>query len=315
MNDITLFKEQLGDYLKLKHNININKPFRCLNPNHEDLHPSMSYSEKYRICKCFSCGVCYDIFDLIGIDYDTNNFKEQLTIAEDLFHKRGYNKDKIINPNKYVKQTNYDVYYSRCICNIDKTNYLSTRKIDNRLIKKYNIGYDEDDNTVVFPIDSFCYFKRGTLDDKKIKSKGLSRLWNEKLINNDNDLLYITESIIDGLSLETIDENVRVVSLNGLPNYKRLLKVIEENNFNGSLVLAFDSDKTGLYYREKVKKLLDEMGIKSFSTTLISNIEDCKDINEALIKDREKLENNFKYFNEKYKDIIRENKKEDGLEI
>ena len=64
------FKPLLADYLMNKHGLNINKPFTCINPEHEDHHPSMSYSYKYNICKCFSCGASYDIFDLIGMDYN-----------------------------------------------------------------------------------------------------------------------------------------------------------------------------------------------------------------------------------------------------
>ena len=315
MKDLNIIKKNLGKYLELKHNININKPFHCFNPDHEDVHPSMSYSEKYGICKCFSGGVRYDIFDLIGIDYGTDNFRDQLSIAQDFFHEKGINKEINIIPRLYIKNTNHSIYYINCMKNIEKTDYLSTRKIDKKLIKKYHIGYDILDNTIVFPINPFCYFKRGTLDDTKIKSTGLSYLWNEDLINNDNDLIYITESIIDGLSLETIDENVKVVSLNGLPNYKRLIRIIQEEDYKGNLVLAFDNDKTGLYYLEKVKKELDDLNINSFSCTLISNIDDCKDINEALMKDRKKLESNYEYFNDNFRRIIEEKNKEKGSEL
>lgn len=37
-SDIDKFKLFLSDYLVSKHNININKPFTCLNPSHEDNH-------------------------------------------------------------------------------------------------------------------------------------------------------------------------------------------------------------------------------------------------------------------------------------
>ena len=57
--NIENFKPLLADYLLNKSGVqNLKRPFRCLNPNHSDEHPSMSYTEKYHICKCFSCGVC-----------------------------------------------------------------------------------------------------------------------------------------------------------------------------------------------------------------------------------------------------------------
>ena len=52
--NIDNFKPLLADYLINKSGVsNINRPFKCLNPNHEDRHPSMSFTEKYNICKCF----------------------------------------------------------------------------------------------------------------------------------------------------------------------------------------------------------------------------------------------------------------------
>ena len=62
MNSIAQYKTYLPHYLQQYHNItDLKKFFRCLNPNHVDNHPSMIYTDKYHICKCFSCGAYYDI--------------------------------------------------------------------------------------------------------------------------------------------------------------------------------------------------------------------------------------------------------------
>jgi replicative DNA helicase len=61
-------KTRLGEFLESR-GIDINKPFRCLNPEHEDKKPSMSFDSKRNRVKCFSCGANYDIFSLIGIEY------------------------------------------------------------------------------------------------------------------------------------------------------------------------------------------------------------------------------------------------------
>ena len=44
--------------------IDTNKAFRCLNPKHEDRHPSMRYDAKRHKVHCFSCGADYDIYDV-----------------------------------------------------------------------------------------------------------------------------------------------------------------------------------------------------------------------------------------------------------
>lgn len=300
------FKSLLADYLMNKHGLNINKPFTCINPEHEDRHPSMSYSYKYNICKCFSCGASYDIFDLIGMDYNVESFKDKLEIVDQLYPNISnieFKKfDVIESSNNVIDFTNY---FERCIKSLGETDYLMKRKINPELYKKYHVGYDNKKDMVVFPINKNCYFARGVSNNNKIKSKGTSYLWNEELLENSNKktLIYVTESIIDSLSLETIDKDVKTVALNGLPNYKRLLKVVEDKNFIGNLVLAFDNDKSGLMYQEIVKKELSKLNVNSFSVTLISNT-DFKDLNEVLINDSEKLKSNYEYFNDSFTNVI-----------
>ena len=308
--DIDAFKLMLADYLITKHNIiNLKNKFTCLNPDHEDRHPSMSYTSKYNICHCFSCGTKYDIFDLIGLDYGVDSFSEKIEIAQSLYPNISnivFKKTDVIeHENNVIDFTNY---FNKCISKISQTNYLKERKISTELLKKYNIGFDDKRDMIIFPINKNCYFARSISGNSKIKSKGISYLWNEELIKESNEktLIYITESIIDSLSLETIDSNIKTVSLNGLPNYKRLLKVAKENNFKGSFVLAFDNDKVGKMYQDIVKEELKKLNINSFSTTLISNFdpEECKDINEALINHKDILLKNYNYFNENFQRII-----------
>lgn len=69
-------KAKLSDYLESK-GINTRKPFTCLNPAHPDKHPSMSFDAKRNRCKCFSCGATYDIFDIIGIEYNLTDPAEK----------------------------------------------------------------------------------------------------------------------------------------------------------------------------------------------------------------------------------------------
>ena len=60
-------KEHLEAYLNAK-GINTSTNFSCLNPSHEDKHPSMSFDSRRNRCHCFSCGVDYDIFDVVNIE-------------------------------------------------------------------------------------------------------------------------------------------------------------------------------------------------------------------------------------------------------
>ena len=169
---------------------------------------------------------------------------------------------------------------------------------------------------VVFPINKNCYFARSVSGNSKIKSKGTSYLWNERLFDDSDNktLIYVTESIIDSLSLETIDPDVKTVALNGLPNYKRLLKIVEDKNFKGTLVLAFDNDKYGEMYQDIVREELTNLKVNSFSTSLMPALDE-KDLNEALIKNKESLIKSYNYFNDNIKLIIDKRIEEKGSEL
>ena len=311
-DDIDAFKSMLADYLITKHNItNLKDNFTCLNPNHEDKHPSMNYSSKYNICHCFGCGIRYDIFDLIGQDYGVDSFKEKIQIAQRLYPNISniiFKKADVIESENKIDFTNY---FKKCLNKINETDYLNKRKIDLKLLKKYNIGYDDKKEMVIFPINKYCYFARSVSGNSKMKSKGKSYLWNEELIKNSDKktLIYVTESIIDSLSLETIDPNVKTVALNGVTNYGRLLEVAKEENFKGTFILVFDNDKAGEMYQNIVKDELKKININSFKADLISNFstEEVKDLNEALIKNKDILLEKYNYFNDNYKMFVEKN--------
>ncbi len=66
-------KAALQGYLENAHGFDTSRPFTCLNPEHPDLHPSMSFDRRNNRCVCFACGARYDIFDVVGLDYGITN--------------------------------------------------------------------------------------------------------------------------------------------------------------------------------------------------------------------------------------------------
>lgn len=77
-------KDDLAGYLTGK-GININKPFICLNPDHTDHKPSMSYDKKRKKVHCFSCGADYSTIDLIGIEYGITDLKAMYEKAFEIY--------------------------------------------------------------------------------------------------------------------------------------------------------------------------------------------------------------------------------------
>lgn len=317
MSIISDYKTYLWDYLEKYHNVTSPKRFfHCLNPNHIDNNPSMMFTDKYNICKCFSCGASYDIYDLIGLDYDLHSFKEQLEKVQELY--LGY-----IPVKKEVKKDidnkvyDYTNYYNKCFKNRYRTTYLEQRGITRELIDKYKIGYDEERKLVVFPINKYCYFARSVVNNDKIKSKGSSDIWNKRYIKENNQLVYVTEGIIDALSLEVIDPNVKVMSINGVGNINSLVYALKENNFNGTIGIAFDNDGAGKKATDELKKELAKINVNSFSTSMIATFDDTskvKDINMALINNKDLLKRNYEYINSALLQCINKEKEGDGIE-
>ena len=73
-------REQAKDHIKGKlrsylteQGIDTGKPFQCLNPEHPDKNPSMSYDPTRQKAHCFSCGADYDTLDVIGIQQGISN--------------------------------------------------------------------------------------------------------------------------------------------------------------------------------------------------------------------------------------------------
>ena len=89
-------KPMLQQYLHEK-GLPTDKPFNCINPNHEDKHPSMSYYPVNHTCRCFACGAVYDVFDLIQQDYDCG-YVQSVEIANkkygDMMDSRSVDKTK-----------------------------------------------------------------------------------------------------------------------------------------------------------------------------------------------------------------------------
>lgn len=103
-----IISSSLPQYLAQK-GINLGRPFLCLNPEHVDHSPSMSYDRRRNRCHCFSCGIDADIFDIIQWDYNTSGFAEAFDIACDLFgldiEKRERKEKPKIKPAKEIRYT------------------------------------------------------------------------------------------------------------------------------------------------------------------------------------------------------------------
>lgn len=75
---------KLYDYL-VKKNINPDNNFNCLNPNHQDANSSMFFNFADNTVECPICHAKYNIFDLIGIDFNLSTYPEIFNKAVSLY--------------------------------------------------------------------------------------------------------------------------------------------------------------------------------------------------------------------------------------
>lgn len=156
-------REHLEDYLQAK-GIDPHKGnFHCLNPEHEDKNPSMSFfRDKNGIsrCHCFSCGKSYDTFDLIAIDYHTSG-AETFRKAYELFrlevdgkeygngmYQNRPKNEQYTTPNtqQIIKEVDFSEAvkeaHARLLQTPEALDHLHRRGLSDTIIRRYQLGYD-----------------------------------------------------------------------------------------------------------------------------------------------------------------------------
>ena len=306
-------KKHLKDYLQEK-GLPTNVLFNCLNPTHTDNNPSMSYDAKKDIVHCFACKKSYDLISLYALDNNLDEAKDFKKIIDELALK--YNVDiketggeQVENtqqPTKTnTKKEDFTRYFNKCKKDIDKTDYLQKRGISKETQQRYNIGYDTSKKVIVLPVSKYYYEARATEENayiKHIKPKGISNeLFNSQYLQDSNykTVIWVCEAIIDAISLEETNQDIKAMSLNSVNNSKQLVTEAQDHNFKGTLVLALDTDTYGLRASTDLQEELEAIGIKAI---IFNKDKDKyngnKDINEWLINDKESLASVTTNFND-----------------
>ena len=305
-----IVKGYLGDYLNSK-GINTRKPFNCLNPEHTDRHPSMSYDSKRQRCKCFSCGASYDIFDLIRIDY---GLSEDIDVFNKAYEMYGLTIDsqqpaeqKPAPKKEAPKAEDYMEYYQKAQAarkDPAAQDYLRQRGISEEVAAKYWLGYDAaystfdiDENgqhsfstwrALIIPTGKGSYIARNMDTPKepqkknRYRKKGASLLFNSRALYAADKPVFIVEGELDALSI--IEAGGQAVGLGSTSNYKQLADLIAKQKPVQPLILALDADEDGRKTEEELAKELERLQASFYRYSLYGA---AKDANEALLLDRE----------------------------
>lgn len=309
-----IVKGYLEDYLRGK-GINPRRPFNCLNPDHPDKHPSMSYDSGRQRCKCFSCGASYDIFDLIGMDSGLTDSKDIFDRAYDMYGliidspQKEYSKRAPVQkkPKQEAKAEDYIDYFRRAQSSRSEAPaqaYLKSRGISEAVAAKYWLGYDPAYKTfnidedgqqsfstwraLIIPTGTGSYIARNIdkpqPDEKKnrYRKKGASLIFNSKALYAADKPIFVVEGELDALSI--IEAGGQAVGLGSTSNYKQLVNLLEKQKAAQPLILALDADEEGRKTEEALAEELERLQASFYRYNLYGA---AKDANEALLLDRE----------------------------
>ena len=326
-------RPKIEEYLEQK-GIDLNKPFRCLNPAHNDKNPSMSYNRNKYNVHCFSsCNKTYSIFDLIGLDYGLTDFSDIILKAGEIFNI------KIVNDADYQKQepradqgapkkaeTSQNktdkgpIDFSQWpLASQNKTalDYLQNRGISPKTADRFNLRYapslyfyeeKTEHPAIVIPNSESSFNARNINPSckQRYSKKGKQRLFNIEALEKSQKPIFITEGELDALSI--IEVGGEAIALESISNLSSLLLQAKQMQVKQPLIIAVDNDKAGqdALKDQNILKLIEDLkadGINIYIPELEKLYggpgDKIKDANEALIA------NNF-YFEMIINDIQEE---------
>lgn len=290
-------KEELKKSLPLwlkEHGCSLKKNFHCLNPQHEDKHPSMHYFPQTETVHCFACGVTYDIFHLVGQEEHIPDFPSQLKRVQERYGFEQREPSSFLGEKKETGKQSVALFVEQHRTNQppELFEWFSTRGIPEQAVRDADIFFFE--GRAIFPIShhgiwvSWC--GRALQDDimpRYRNSAGKMGIWGmDALFEQSEQPVAVCEGILDAMSLQLC--GWKAVALCGAGNTGRLIQELQ--NLPGSLpplIFAGDDDEAG---REMCRQLKTWMTEAGGVCTCLALPDGCKDVNEAWVRAPQQLQ-------------------------
>ena len=288
-------RQRLPEYLYGIGITRLDKPFRCLNPAHEDVHPSMQYNPKKNTVHCFSCGASYDTLDLIAIEENLNGRRDFLKVVRIGCDKLGIPFYDSLDKMRPSPNSSLTTYFDKCHKSIGKFNYFTSRGLSLKTIERFNLGIDRHFNAghdiyikaAIIPTGPSSFVARNTDPNAgpkmRYRKHGKTMIFNleNALLQDDTKPVILTEGEIDALSC--IDAGFNAIGLGSTSNAAAFIRYIREHRPAQPVIIAMDNDDNGLAAANKIYQALREMSINCEIHNLYGKY---KDANEALLKNR-----------------------------
>ena len=221
-------------------------------------------------------------------------------------------------PVQYGESTNHIKYYKECYARIQNpayneraVSYLKSRGISLKTALLHGIGYDPTADPanapgalegqgkphpaarLIIPCDKGYYATRAIDEEHtpreywKMQSKSNGNGRKTRHINIPNEAytaehLFICEGIFDAMSITEAGNGAAAIALNSASHAGELIEAFEKKRPAGVVMLALDTDEAGKAAAERIKNGLNMLTIPYVEADICG---ECKDPNEALVKD------------------------------
>ena len=265
--------------------------------------------------KCFKCGEQGDIFDLIEKVEHITDFREQALKAGEILGidiEEEQNQDKSeqythinIHTPIYTQQEeeqgeNYKSFFLEANKHLKETDYLKKRGLSQEIADRFKLGFIKEwkhpktpnaplTPRLIIPTSKESYTARDTRENipdsqiQYVKSKvGSVHIFNAKALKKATKPIFIVEGEIDALSI--MEVGGEAIGIGSVTMYKSFLDLVKVNRPEQLLLIGLDNDNSGQEYSKKLIQGLDELELPYREVSIYG---ECKDANEALVKDRE----------------------------
>ena len=218
-NDIV---DVISNYVTLKRS---GRTFSGLCPFHKEKSASFHVSPDKQYYHCFGCGKGGDVFSFIS-EIERKSFKESLEFLAERAHiELPVTQNPEFNKIQYLKDKMYKInaeatlfYHERLYKPLAKIaqNYVKERKLDNKTLKDFKIGYSGEFNEL------YNHLKKHGFKDEEILSTGLV---------NKNDRGEFIDRFRRRLIFPIMDVNGKAIAFGGrkLDNNEKIAKYINSN--------------------------------------------------------------------------------------
>ena len=261
--------------------------------------------------KHFSCWAgCFnnaDIFEIIGKQYNTNDFNEQFKIACEFFRITLDEQPSLIKTSQMLPAQerpqipkDFINFFKEAAQHINETNY--HRGLSDAILKYFQIGYISEwqhpkipnaptTPRLIIPNSKMSYLARDTRDNLTKEQKGYSKmrvgtseLFNKSALLQTEKPVFIVEGEFDAMSIYEVGG--QAIGLCSIANKKKIIDFVREHLPNvPPLIISLDNDEKG---QKATKELTVELDNLNFSSYRVYSLpEGMKDANEFLNLDRE----------------------------